>query len=157
MLRNLQVKPNKPVDATYKAEVQMITGMGVVKDYVNHTVQFPIAETADNIYFVDKEKNASGIYAGNEGYMSDYDEQFTTIKSNELVKIHEPESGERRAVDQYIATGLSKGVAMSVGTDGKWKKAGTDVKSRYIYDGTHTSDGHVLAVIDIVNETIANA
>jgi len=157
MLRNLQIKPNKPVVTTYKAEAQMVTGMGVVKDYANNTVKFPTAETADNIYIVDKEKYATGMYAGNEGNMSDYDTQFTTIAENELVKLHEPESGERRATDQYVSTGLTAGAAMSVGTDGKWKKATAALKSRYIYAGTHTSDGHTLAIIEIVNEPIANA
>lgn len=156
MLKNLQVKPHKPVMTTYKAEADMATGMGVVKDYVNGTVGFPDTETADNIFIVDKERVATGINAG-RGELSDYEEEFNTIKKDEFMKLHEPESDERRAVDQYVATGLVAGVAMAVGADGKWKKAATGIKSKFVYAGEHTSDGHALAIIEIVNDPIANA
>lgn len=155
MLRNLQIKPNKPVMTTYKTEVKMSTGMGVVKDYAANTVGFPDAETATNIFIVDKERIATGINAG-RGELSDYEPEFNTLEIGEFVKLQEPESGERRAVDQYVDTGLVEGVAMSVGTDGKWKKATAGMKSKFVYAGKHTSDGHDLAIIEIVNDAIEN-
>lgn len=155
MLRNLQIRPNKPVETTYKASEAMITGMGVVKSYADHTIALPTAETADNIFMLDKEKIPTGINAG-RGELSDYETEFVSVKSGEFAKIHTFDVGERRAVDQYVATGLAKGDYMAVGTDGKWKKAAANTTaektdgtlSAYVYDGTHTSDGHTLAIIE---------
>ena len=44
----------------FKADSAMVTGMGVVKDYADKTVGFPSAETADNIFFVSKERVPHG-------------------------------------------------------------------------------------------------
>lgn len=157
MLRNLQIKPNKPVDTTYKSsETLMITDMGVVKDYADKTVGFPAAETADNVYMVDKERIPTGINAGRTD-MSDYDPEFNEIKKDELIKLHEPESNERRATDQCVTAGLAVGDRLVVGTDGKWKKATNTVNSKYIYAGNHTSDGKTLAIIEITQEPGKNA
>lgn len=157
MLRNLQIKPNKPVDATYKSDETLIkTGMGVVKDLAAKTVGFPAAETADNIFMADKERIATGVNAG-RGELSDYEDEFNEIKKGELLKLHEPESNERRATDQYVAAGLAVGDRMSVGTDGKWKKAAAAVASPYVYAGTHTSDGHTLGIIEVTTASGKNA
>ena len=157
MLRELQTNLNKATNAMFKAEVAMVTGMGVVKDYTDKTVGFPSAETADNIFFVNKERIPTGINAG-RGDMSDYDTNFTSIAEDEPVKLITPEVGERYAVDQYVATGLAVGNVMSVGTDGKWEKAtASTVLSPYIYDGTYTDNGRTLAIIEVIGKAKANS
>lgn len=153
MLRNLQIKSGKPVYTMYKAATDMKTGMGVVINYANNTVEFPAADTADNIFIVDKERIPTGINAS-RGDLSDYEEEFVTIKAGDLVKIHTPEEGERRAVDQFVATGLTAGSTMVVGTDGIWKKAGTGAKSSYVYAGIHNDNGYELAILSIVKDQI---
>ncbi len=155
MLRDLQIKLNKPVYTMYKAAADMKTGMGVVIDYVNKTVKFPTAETAENIFIVDKERIPTGVNAS-RGDMSDYEEEFVTVKAGDFVKIPMPEGGERRATDQFAPTGLTEGVAMAVNTNGKWVKAGSGVKSNFVFAGFFNDNGHELAIIDVINNQVAN-
>ncbi len=155
MLRNLDVKFGKPVYAGYKADADMITGMGVVIDEETKTVGFPEAETADNIYIVDKERVPTGLNAAREDF-SDYEEEFVTVKQGDPVKIHAPEGSERRATDQFVATGLAIDDAMAVGTDGKWKKAAAGIESNYVYGGIHNDNGRELAIIRVVRDKVSN-
>lgn len=147
MLRELQTKTGKVYDATNKANVAMVVGMGVVKDYTDGGVEFPAAATDVGVFFVTKEKVAKGIYAG-LGEFSDYDAMFMTIGANELVKLVSPEKAERYATDQITATGLTKGNYLALGTDGKFAKS-TDA-TRFVYGGTKTVDTHTLHVIEVI-------
>ena len=51
--------------------------------------------------------------------MSDYDEDFVTVKENEFAKLIAYYVGERFAVDQFVKDGLESGVRVAVGADGK--------------------------------------
>ena len=54
MIRDMRRNGAQPKDTMHKAEVAMVTGMGVViKDAT--TVALPSAETASNVYVVTKE------------------------------------------------------------------------------------------------------
>lgn len=145
MLRELQTVLNKNTDAMHKAGVNLVTGMGVVKDYTNKTVGFPSA-TTDDFYFVNKERIPVGVDAG-RGDLSDYYDAFNNIKVDELVKLVTPLTGERYAVDQIVTDGLTVGDFLAVGTDGKFAKSETP--TRLVYGGTYNDAGHVLHIIEI--------
>lgn len=154
MIRELQVTMNKPANAMYKAgEEKIITGMAVVKNEANKTFEFASAETAADVFFVDKERVPSGYNAA-RGDMSDYDEDFVTLKENEMGKLIAYYVGERFAVDQYVETGLVEGVRVSAGTDGKLAKA--TVASKYVFKGFVDDNGHKLAVIEVSDTTATN-
>ena len=154
MIRELQVTMNKPANAMYKAgEEKIITGMAVVKNEANKTFEFASAETAADVFFVDKERVPSGYNAA-RGDMSDYDEDFVTLKENEMGKLIAYYVGERFAVDQYDETGLVEGVRVSAGTDGKLVKA--TVASKYVFKGFVDDNGHKLAVIEVSDTTATN-
>ena len=155
MLRELQVILNKNIDAMYVAGENMVTGMGVIKDFADSNVDLPAAEKATNIFFV----NYDPIIIGNAAIyeMSDYDDFYNKIASGERIKLVQPLAGERYATDQYTSTGLENGNAMSVGTDGKWKKATAQLASHFVYSGTMPDNGHTLAIIEVVDDTVTNS
>lgn len=154
MIRELQVTMNKPANAMYKAgEEKIITGMAVVKNEANKTFEFASAETAADVFFVDKERVPSGCNAA-RGDMSDYDEDFVTLKENDFGKLIAYYVGERFAVDQYVETDLVEGVRVSAGTDGKLAKA--TVASKYVFKGFVDDNGHKLAVIEVSDTTATN-
>ncbi len=157
MLRDFQNTLNKPANSTFKADSDMVTGMGVVKDHTNKTIDFPEAETASGIFLVDKERVLYGLDAA-RGDISDYDKAFTEVAKGEFVKLPAFDNqGEAFGTDQYVATGLAINDRVSVGTDGKWKKAGASVSSRYIYTGTYKDNGYTLARIEVATEAAVNA
>ena len=149
MLRELQVTKDKPANSMYKSgEEKIVTGMAVVKNESNKTFEFASAETAADLFFVDKERVPSGINAA-RGDMSDYDEDFTTLKENEFGKLIAYYVGERFAVDQYVESGLEVGVRVSANTDGKLIKATGTVDSKYVFKGFYDDNGHKLAIIEV--------
>lgn len=87
--------------------------------------------------------------------MSNYDEDFVTLKENEFGKLIAYYPGERFATDQYTETGLVEGVRVAAGTDGKLAKA--TVTSRYVFKDFWTDNGHKLAVIEVSDTAVANA
>lgn len=157
MLRELQVTKDKPANSMYKSgEEKIVTGMAVIKNESNKTFEFASAETAADLFFVDKERVPSGINAA-RGDMSDYDEDFTALKENEFGKLIAYYVGERFAVDQYVESGLVEGVRVSVGTDGKLIKATGTVESKYVFKGFYDDNGHKLAIIEVSDTPAKNA
>ena len=155
MLRELQVTMNKPANAMYKSgEEKIITGMAVVKNETNKTFEFPTEETASNLFFVDKERIPTGCNCARVD-MSDYDEDFVTVKENEFAKLIAYYVGERFAVDQFVKDGLESGVRVAVGTDGKLVKA--TVASKYIFKEFFNDNGHELALIEVADDVVVNA
>lgn len=156
MLRELQVTKDKPANSMYKSgeEEAIITGMAVVKNESNKTFEFASAETASDLFFVDKERVPSGLNAA-RGDMSDYDEDFVTLKENEFGKLITYYPGERFATDQYNETDLEVDVRVSAGTDGKLALA--TVASKYIFKGFFDDNGHKLAIVEVSDTAVANA
>lgn len=155
MLRELQVTMNKPANTMYKAnEDVIVTGMAVVKNETNKTFEFAAAETASDLFFVDKERVPSGRNAALND-MSDYDEDFTNLKDGEFGKLIAYYPGERIAIDQYVETDLAENVRVAAGTDGKIKKA--TVASRYIFKGFYDDNGHKLAIVEVSDTAAENA
>ena len=157
MLRELQVTKDKPANSMYKSgEEKIVTGMAVVKNESNKTFEFASAETAADLFFVDKERVPSGINAA-RGDMSDYDEDFTTLKENEFGKLIAYYVGERFAVDQYVESGLEVGVRVSANTDGQLIKATGTVVSKYVFKGFYDDNGHKLAIIEVSDTPTKNS
>lgn len=152
MIRDMRRNGAQPKDTMHKAEVAMVTGMGVViKDAAY--VALPGAETADNIYVATKERVPVGCHAALKD-MSDYHEDFVKIAANEFIGLERYTDGEKFATDQYKAVDFEAeaGFPVSVGADGKWMKA--SVPSRYIYEGIHMDNGHKLVVIRVEAEKV---
>lgn len=158
MLRELQNIVSTPANGMFKASEAMVTGMGVVKTNATKTVALPDAETANVVVLVKKdERCANGVYASLNGELPDYDENLTNVKANEFVKFKTYHAGEIIATDQYIATGLTDGVRVTVNTEGKWVKGATTVASNFVYTGTISDCGHTLARIEVVADFAKNA
>lgn len=156
MLRELQTIVGKPASSQYScAEDEIITGMAVVKDQATGTFGFVEAETAADLFFVDKERVPSGINAARTD-MSDYDEDFVTLKNGELGKLIAYHAGERFATDQFVE-GLAKGDRIAAGVDGKIKKAESTVDSKYVYVEEYVDNGHKLALIEVSDTVARNA
>lgn len=157
MIRDMRRNGAQPKDTMHKADVAMVTGMGVViKDAT--TVTLPSDETASNIYVATKERVPSGINAARRD-MSDYDENFVNIASGEFIGLERYTDGEKFATDQFVADDFTdsavQGFACSVGADGKWKKA--TVASHYVFDRIHKDNGHKLVVIRVEADAVTNA
>ena len=160
MIRDMRRKGAQPKDTMHKAEVAMVTGMGVViKDAT--TVALPSAETASNVYVVTKERIPTGINTARVD-MSDYDEDFVNIKAGEFIGLERYTDGEKFATDQFKAEdfgeGAVAGFAVSVGVDGKWQKATVStMPSKYVFDGFHNDNGHKLVMVRVEADAIKNA
>ena len=160
MIRDMRRNVAQPKDTMHKAEVAMVTGMGVViKDAT--TVALPSAETASNIYVVTKERIPTGINTARVD-MSDYDEDFVNIKAGEFIGLERYTDGEKFATDQFKAEdfgeGAVAGFAVSVGVDGKWQKATVStMPSKYVFDGFHNDNGHKLVMVRVEADAIRNA
>lgn len=149
MLRELQTIIHKPADAMNKsAEDVVITGMGVIKN-ADGTFEFPAAATGADIFLVDKERIATGMMAGYDGQLSDYYEEFVTVKGGEFAKLIKYVAGERFATDQVTGLdALVPGKALEVGADGKWVAA--TGKSIYIFKGQYLDCGkYPMALIEV--------
>ena len=159
MIRDMRRNGAQPKDTMHKAEVAMVTGMGVViKDAT--TVALPSAETASNIYVVTKERIPTGINTARID-MSDYDEDFVNIKAGEFIGLERYTDGEKFATDQFKAEdfgeGAVAGFAVSVGVDGKWQKATVStMPSKYVFDGFHNDNGHKLVMVRVEADAIKN-
>ena len=162
MLREFQVTKDKPANSMYKSgEEKIVTGMAVVKNESNKTFEFASAETAADLFFVDKERVPSGINAA-RGDMSDYDEDFVNIKAGEFIGLERYTDGEKFATDQFKAgdfgEGAVAGIDVSVGVDGKWQKATVStMPSKYVFDGFHNDNGHKLVMVRVEADAIKNA
>ena len=157
MIRDIRRNGAQPKDTMHKAEVAMVTGMGVViKDA--STVKLPAAETASNIYVATQERVPHGVNAARTD-MSDYDEDFVNIKKGDFIGLENYTDGEKFATDQFKAEdfeSVSDGMAVSVGTDGKWKKATATVASKYVYEKDLADNGHKLIIIRVEKDAVKN-
>lgn len=155
MLRELQVTMNKPANSMYKAGEEIInTGMAVIKNEGSKTFEFASAETASDLFFVDKERVPSGINAS-RGDVSDYDEDFTTLYEGDNGVLVTYYVGERFATDQFVEADLVDGVRVAANTEGKIIKA--TIASRYKFSGFFDDNGHKLAIIEVSDTAIENA
>lgn len=153
MIRDIRRNGAQPKDTMHKAEVAMVTGMGVVfKD--SNTVSLPGEETVTNIYFVTKERVPSGVNAARAN-ISDYDDDFVKVAKGEFVGLERFTDGEKLATDQFKAEDFNedlKGKPVSVGTDGKLMKA--TKASKYIFEDFFMDNGHKLVMVRVEADAV---
>lgn len=155
MLREFRVNGADAPAAYFKADVELKTGMGVVKDYATGLAKLPTAATAEGIFLVAKQPIATGIYAGAD--LSDYFEEYNTVKEGECVVLYSYRDDSAFGTDQYDATEfatLTTPVAVEVGTDGKWTTASGD--SKYLATKIYDDAGHALLHIEVVEPGAAS-
>ena len=139
MLRDLKYGLNKPVLATYSAAKAMKTGVAVVIDDSKGTFDYPAAATGANLYFVDKERVATGYKSG--------------IKKGELAKLKKYVAGDEFATD---ATGTpTAGKTVDFGSDGSITDSAKG--SIYLYVGEYNDAGHTLKKIRVLDTVQANS
>ncbi len=158
MLRDLMVNENMAADATFVADAAMATGMAVVKNYTDGTADLPSAETASELYFVQKARIPSGINAYRSEF-SDWTTEFNTLVAGEGVVLYKYPAGSVFGTDAYATalTNSDKGKVLSAGTDGKLKKATTStVSSVYKFLGLYTEGSHTLAKVEVLDTATAN-
>lgn len=147
MLRDMMVNEIVGVDATYTADANFATGMGVVKDIANKIAKLPTADTGVDVVFVQKARIPTGQNAA-KTYFSDYNEEFNTVKKDDKVVLYNYAYDNIFATDQYDDTSLVAGAEdkfVAWGTDGKAKIAGSGVNSMYKFAGLYNDAGHTLA------------
>ena len=135
MLRDMMVNEIVGVDATYTADADLATGMGVVKDLANKLAKLPTADTGVDVVFVQKARIPTGRETA-KTYFSDYNEQFNTVNEGDKVVLYNYAYDNIFATDQYDATSL---------TDGKAKIATAGTDSLYKFIGLYNDAGHTLA------------
>lgn len=148
MLRELQTIINKNADSMLKADVDVVTGMGVVKDGSNGEFKLPTAETDTGVFFVNKEQVPTGLNTARIN-MSDYDDDFCKVAAGERAKLIAYVAGERIATDQYSDSLTDIDTYVKVGTDGKIAAVASGT-SKMLFKGTMIDNGHTLAIIEFV-------
>ena len=156
MLREFKAGTGKVVHADYKAKAAMKTGMVVVLDESTKEAKFPAAATADELYFVDKERVPTG-YNTARGDMSDYDENFVDVKAGEFVKLKSFREDAVIGVDCKSSTAPTPGKVVAADTDGKLIDAASTIASSYLYLGDVVDNGHTLMRIKILDTPIKNS
>lgn len=147
MFRGLQDILGENYDAMYKAKVNMVAGMGVVKDYATGEFKFPSAATAQDVYFVTKDMQPVGIQTV-YGDVSEYDCQ--NIKAGEFGLLVAGKKGEKFFTDQVTGT-IATGARVKVGTDGKFVTAASD-SNMICADGSAKDAGtHAGIIVEIVD------
>jgi len=160
MLRDLIVNGQDAAIADFGIGTAAATGMGVVVDSeATKTVKLPAAETATDVFVLQKAHVLTGINCAKE-IVSDYDTEYNTFAAGDKVVLNKYDIGEYFGTDAF-ASGLlatDAGKKLSVGTDGKWKVAtASTVTSKYVFCGFIMDNGHKLAKIKVVEDTTANA
>ena len=158
MLREFRVNGADAPAAYFKADVELKTGMGVVKDYATGLAKLPTAATAEGIFLVAKQPIATGVYAGTD--QSDYFEEYNTVAKDGCVVLYSYRDDSAFGTDQYddtefTAATLTAPVYVEVGTDGKWTTAsGT---SKYLATKIYDDAGHDLLHIEVVEAGSASS
>lgn len=154
MLRELQVNVSKNVPATYTAKVNMVTGMGVqLKFGSDMQIIMPASNTDDNIYFLEREREVTGLKASLTD-IDDYDTDFVTVKAGTRAQLITPYPGEFYGTDQVKTGDLidgNIGKAVAPGTDGKWTVL-TSGSSRFVMTEIMQDGTHKLAVIHVLTD-----
>jgi len=155
MLREFKSSTGKVVHADYKAKVAMKTGMVVVMDDATKEAKFVSAGTAAELYFVDKERVATGINTSRAD-MSDYDANFTELAIGEFPKLKKYVAGEVIGSDAVGTTAPTAGKVVMAGTDGNLIDATSLIASPYLYVKDVVDNGHTLMQIKVLEVAIKN-
>lgn len=152
MLRDLSYGLNKPVKASYKAAQSMKTGVAVVINDEEGTFDYPSDPTSENVYFVDKERVATGYKAGIAN-LSDYDDVFVNVAENEFAKLKSFTWGDEFATDADGSP--TKGATVAFSSEGKVVDATS--ASIYEYVDDIVDNGHILKKIRVLQTAKTNS
>lgn len=149
MLREFRVNYADAPSAMFKAGVELKTGMGVVKNYKDMTLELPTEATADGIFLVYKMPYPTGRDAAFDDF-SDYYEPFHTVAEGEFAVAYSYRDDSAFGTDQYddALASMTDPVRVAVGTDGKWTTASGD--SKYLATKIYNDAGHDLLHIEVV-------
>lgn len=158
MIRDIEIHEQKAVNAMFKAGANMKTGVAVVKDYTNGLAVFPAANAVENIFFADREREKTGVYAA-QAVMSDYDSHFTTIVNGTFVKLRQYGATERFAIDAFNSQAApNAGAMLAFSATGQAITAPANTTSVYKCINNNYSDaGHRLMIIEVLQDGAANA
>lgn len=151
MLRNI-IHGQSTVEI-YKANVDLVKGMVVTKDYTN---QYAVKASASGveIFFADKDYQPTGALSDVE--ISDYTTEAQAIAANDMFVMRQPVSGIW-ATDQVVPTGFVAGdyaIAGTGGNTGLLVKAVGGNTSKYRYVGTYDDAGHTLYMFEVLAATV---
>ena len=154
MLREFRVNGADAPAAYFKADVELQTGMGVVKDYANGLAKLPDAATSEGIFLVAKQPIATGMYAGMD--LSDYFEEYNTVAAGDTVVLYSYRDDSAFGTDQYDdgLASITTATYVEVGTDGKWASA--TAASKYLATGLYDDAGHTLLRIEVLDTAGSN-
>lgn len=138
MLRDIKYGLNKVVHANYKAAQSMKTGVAVVIDETTGKFDYPTTATGVNVYFVDKERIATGYKAGFSN-LSDYEDVYVNVAEGEFAKLKAFAYGDEFATDIEGTPTVGKVVEFS--STGVADATGD---SMYEYIGEYNDAGHIL-------------
>ena len=144
MLRNRIVNGQKASDATYAAHADMKRGVGVVKAVGGKTA-FVGAATDEGIFLVDRDNLPKGIECV---YADRPDVKFDNIEEGEKVLLRPYVMGESFYTDQYAEGAAVDGVALGVGTDGKW--CAYEGGTKYVSRGIESVAGATMLVVEVL-------
>lgn len=149
MLREFRVNGADAPSAMFQAAVELKTGMAVVKNYVDGTLELPSEATAEGLFLVQKAPILTGRDAALTD-VSDYYEPLNTVEAEEFAVAYSYRDDSAFGTDQYDAASLTDDAApcrVAAGTDGKWTKA--TGASKYLFVGLYNDAGHILAQIEV--------
>ena len=157
MLRELMVIHGATAPTQYKASAKTNTGCPVVVNYATGTFQAPTEETVDNLFFVDKERYATGVYAGITN-LSDYEDQFNVVDKNACGKLCAYDyAGDVFATSEYDTESITEDAVGKRVAAVNGKLAVATKASKYQFAGFVTDNGHTLAKIVVCDSAVANA
>lgn len=157
MLRELMVIHDAAAPAQYKASAKTNTGCPVVVDYATGTFDTPITETSANLLFVDKERYATGVYAGMTN-LSDYAETYNVVEAGEAGKLCSYDyAGDVFATSEYDTEALTEDAVGKRVAAVNGKLTVATKASKYQFVGLVSDNGHQLAKIVVCDTAEANA
>lgn len=146
MLRDIVVNGHNAALATYKAAVDMKTGMAVVKG-TDNTVS--LAADAKDVFFVQKARITTGANAAVLNH-SDWLEEYNTVKAGDCVVLYKYQPGELFATDAFESedalASMSNGDCVTFADGILAAGDGT----HYVFRGVIMDAGHPLALIEYV-------
>jgi len=154
MYRRLKVNLGKNKDATFTAGEVMKKGMFVVKDYANGEVNLPAAATGTNVFIVDFDPDYVDFLSVRTN-VSDYEDVMNDIADGAKVSLELLEVGEEYATDQFVATDIVVGSALSVNDEGKLVKKATGTSPLVATDIAYNDAGHTLLAFTVTENPFA--
>lgn len=146
MLRDIVVNGHNAALATYKAAVDMKTGMAVVKG-TDNTVT--LAADAKDVFFVQKARIPTGANAGILNH-SDWLEEYNTVKTGDCVVLYKYQPGELFATDAFASVEALEAMANGDGVTFANGIVAAGEGTHYVYRGIIMDAGHPLALIEYV-------